>query len=81
MDPKEVVSRGYDEISYRFMATLGHTAWTGTEENWLGARMYWSHADHKTYTTWLTDLGFLILWARFIPEGKGGHTLLLSQKR
>lgn len=62
-----------------FMATLGHTAWTGTDDDWLGAPMYWSHADADTYLRWLTDIGFDIEWTRFIAEGDGGHTLLLAR--
>lgn len=62
------------------MATVGHTAWTGTEDNWLvpGATMFWSHADADTYQRWLQESGFAILWSRFIPEGDSGHTLLLA---
>ncbi|MCP4424653.1 MAG: class I SAM-dependent methyltransferase, partial [Chloroflexi bacterium] len=63
-----------------FMATVGHTAWTGTEDDWLGAEMYWSATDTDTYQQWLTDLGFTLFWTRFIPEGDGGHTLFLAQK-
>lgn len=63
-----------------FMATVGHSQWTGTEENWLGATMYWSHANAATYRQWLEMLDFRLLWTRFIPEGDGGHTLLLAQK-
>lgn len=61
-----------------FLATVGHTAWTGTEEDWLGAEMYWSHADEATYLEWLDDLGFELRWKRFVPEGDSGHTLLLA---
>jgi SAM-dependent methyltransferase len=64
-----------------FMATVGHTAWTGIEADWLGAAMYWSHADEATYRQWLTDLHLELMWTRFIPEGEGGHTLLLARKR
>ena len=65
-----------------FMATVGHRAWTGTEDDWLGVEggtMYWSHADVATYQTWLSQTGFAVCWTRFIPEGDGGHTLLLAQ--
>lgn len=62
------------------MATVGYTAWTGTRENWLGAPMFWSHADAATYRQWLTEIGFSLHWDRFIPEGDSGHTLLLAQK-
>ncbi len=64
---------------YLLMST-GHSAWTGTERDWLGAEMYWSHADENTYQQWLTDLGFEIIWVRFIPEGDGGHSLFLARK-
>jgi cyclopropane fatty-acyl-phospholipid synthase-like methyltransferase len=62
---------------------VGNKAWTGTEENWLGVcggKMYWSHADAKTYQQWLMGLGFNILWTRFIPEETGGHRLILARK-
>lgn len=63
-----------------FLAIVGDTAWTGREEDWLGAEMYWSHADFETYRSWLLDLDFEIIWSRFIPEGDGGHQLLLARK-
>jgi len=64
-----------------FMATVGHTSWTGTENNWLmpGATMFWSHADAETYQQWLQESGFSVLWSRFVPEGNSGHTLILAQ--
>ena len=63
-----------------FMATLGHRPWTGTEDNWLeaGAPMYWSHTGAETYLRWLEETGFTPRWTRFIPEGTGGHTLVLA---
>lgn len=64
------------------MATVGHEAWTGQEEGWLGgsATMYWSHAAEADYVAWLEEAGLQLLWARFVPEGTGGHTLLLAQR-
>jgi SAM-dependent methyltransferase len=62
------------------LATVGTRAWTGTEENWHGAPMYWSHADRDTYLAWLKEAGFEVLWTRFIPEGDSGHTLVLGKK-
>jgi hypothetical protein len=56
------------------------TGCTGTEADWLGAEMYWRHTDEATYRQWLADLQFELLWTRFIPEGDGGHTLLLAKK-
>lgn len=65
-----------------FMGTVGHQAWTGTEQNWLDvedATMYWSHADAETYRQWLVQSGFRVCWTHFVPEGSGGHTLILAQ--
>lgn len=58
---------------------VGVRAWTGTEEDWLGATMYWSHADRETYLAWMTEAGFAIEWDRFVPEGDGGHTLIMAR--
>jgi SAM-dependent methyltransferase len=62
------------------MATVGAHAWTGAEENWLdsGAPMYWSHEGADTYLRWLDGAGFTVVWHRFVPEGDGGHTLVLA---
>ncbi|HXN02987.1 MAG TPA: class I SAM-dependent methyltransferase, partial [Candidatus Dormibacteraeota bacterium] len=54
------------------LATVGTRAWTGTEANWHGAPMYWSHSDRETYLAWLSEAGFEVLWTRFIPEGDSG---------
>jgi SAM-dependent methyltransferase len=62
------------------LATVGARSWTGIDPNWHGAPMYWSHADRETYFEWLAAARFRIIWDRFIPEGTGGHTLLLARK-
>ena len=62
------------------LATVGTRAWTGKEDDWHGAPMYWSHADRETYLRWLKQAGFAVLWTRFIPEGRSGHTLLLAKR-
>lgn len=64
------------------MATVGSRPWSGEAENWrgAGARMAWSHAGTETYLEWLAAAGFETLWTRFIPEGDGGHTLLLARR-
>ncbi|MCK5828642.1 class I SAM-dependent methyltransferase [Candidatus Bipolaricaulota bacterium] len=44
-----------------FLATIGHTAWTGTDDAYLdvpGGKMAWSHADEATNVRWLTQAGF-----------------------
>jgi SAM-dependent methyltransferase len=65
------------------IATVGDRAWTGTEEDWLrpGVRMYWSHESRDTYLRWFRAAAFHIELDRLVPEGDGGHTLILAQKR
>lgn len=65
------------------LATVGHTAWTGTEPDWLdvpGGAMYWSHADPATYRAWFAANGLRIMREGFLPEDDGGHTVLLGRK-
>ncbi|MCI4372539.1 MAG: class I SAM-dependent methyltransferase [Thermoplasmata archaeon] len=64
------------------LLTTGETAWTGTEENWLGsgAPMYWSHGDAGSYEQWLREIGFEILDRRTIPEGASAHALFLAKR-
>jgi ubiquinone/menaquinone biosynthesis C-methylase UbiE len=63
------------------LATTGQTAWTGTEDNWLGgsAAMWWSQADAVTYRTWLHQAGLEVAGQQFVPEGDGGHALFWAR--
>ena len=65
-----------------FVATVGATAWTGAEENWLGgdAPMWWSHSDAATTRTWIEEAGLVVEREEFVPEGAGGHTLLWAHR-
>lgn len=65
------------------IATVGHGAWTGSESGWLGVpggEMWWSHADAETYRQWFADAGLIIEEDRFVPEGSGGHVLLVASR-
>ena len=65
------------------LAIVGHRAWAGTDESYLGVedgRMCWSHADEATYLQWISESGLHVHWKRFIPEGESGHTLVFAQK-
>lgn len=57
------------------LVTTGSEAWTGTNANWHGAKMWWSHADTATYREWLTQAGLRIDSESFFPEGAGGHAV------
>lgn len=64
------------------LASTGATAWTGSEDNWLGggARMWWSHADAATYRRWLDAAGFDVVAEEFVPEGGSGHQLFWARR-
>ncbi len=63
------------------LMTVGETAWSGTQRDWLGvsdATMFWSHADWQTYQAWLDELRFHIVADGFVAEGDGGHHFVLA---
>lgn len=64
------------------LAVAGHSAWTGTEDNWLDGRtpMWWSHADAGTYRRWLEQAGLAITAEAFVPEEDGGHALFWARR-
>jgi SAM-dependent methyltransferase len=64
------------------LATTGHGAWTGTEDNWLGGQtpMWWSHADAATYRTWIEQAGLPVVAQEVVPEGDGVHALFWARR-
>lgn len=63
-----------------FLAIVPTDEWTGTEENWLGggAPMWWAQERPEVYRTWFAEAGLHERWRRFVPEGSGGHDLVLA---
>ena len=51
------------------------------DENYLGARMYWSHYDTDTYLKMLKEYGFALVWSKYIKDGNAGHSFVLVQKK
>lgn len=66
-----------------FLGTTGHSAWTGTEDNWLGGGvpMWWSHTDAATNRAWITQAGLTVEREEFVSEGDGGHALFWARRR
>jgi SAM-dependent methyltransferase len=60
------------------LAIVGAERWTGTER-YLGAEMFWDHADTASYLCWFAAAGLHPQWHRFVPEGDVGHTLILAR--
>lgn len=54
------------------------------EEDYLGARMYWSHYDAGTYLTMLAACGFELIWSKVVDDATSpgaGHLFVLAQKQ
>lgn len=60
------------------LAITGADRWTGTG-TYLGADMFWDHADSRTYLRWFTAARLEPCWHRYIPEGDSGHSLILAR--
>jgi len=53
------------------------------DENYLGARMYWSHFDADTYLKILKDCGFSLIWSKQVADEScegAGHLFVLVQR-
>ncbi len=53
------------------------------DEDYLGARMYWSHYDTETYLQMLHGCGFSRIWSRHVTDATcagAGHLFVLVQK-
>lgn len=53
-----------------------------TEEDWFGARMYWSHYDGETNVKMLRECGFNIVFSRSVADNlsESVHLFILAQK-
>jgi SAM-dependent methyltransferase len=61
-----------------FLAIVGSGQRSGTAP-YLGAEMFWDHADTATYLRWLQAARLTPIWNRYIPEGSSGHALVLAE--
>lgn len=61
-----------------FLGIVGARRWTGVED-YMGAPMFWDHADEATYLDWLADAGLQPVSSSYIPEGDSGHSLILAR--
>ncbi len=70
--------RAWLRLGGYFLAIVGAGQWSGTAP-YLGADMFWDHADTATYSRWLQAARLTPIWNRYIPEGSSGHTLVLAE--
>ena len=57
------------------IATMGALASEGTEEDWLGAPMYWSHFDAETNQRLVTDAGLVVEEATLDSADEDGEPI------
>lgn len=53
------------------------------DQDYLGARMYWSHYDADTYLKMLKEIGYTVLWSRIVADETcegAGHLFVLIHK-
>ena len=53
------------------------------DENYLGARMYWSHYDADTNIRMLQECGFNVIWSKIVADSTApgsAHLFVLAQK-
>lgn len=53
------------------------------DEDFFGARMYWSHFDTETYLEMLKDCGFTVIWSKRVADSTcegAAHLFVLAQK-
>jgi len=62
------------------VATVGARAWTGVDRDWLntGVAMWWNHPDLATFRGWLRSAELEVEREQFVPEGIGGHQLIVA---
>lgn len=54
------------------------------DDDFFGARMYWSHFDTETYLKMLAETGFHIIWSKPVSDETcegASHLFVLAQKR
>ncbi len=60
------------------LAIVGTERWSGVED-YMGAPMFWDHADAGTYLDWFAGASLHPVWHRAVPEGSSSHTLVLAR--
>ncbi|MDQ3766544.1 MAG: class I SAM-dependent methyltransferase [Actinomycetota bacterium] len=63
------------------LITMGAHSWEGTESDWHGVEMYWSHFDADTNRQLVYEAGFDIESAEIDERGGEAHQVILGVRR
>jgi len=59
---------------------MGSTEWQGTENNFHGVKMFWSHYDSKKNREIVENAGFEILLDEIDTSGGEKHQIIMAKK-
>ncbi|MDO8551747.1 MAG: class I SAM-dependent methyltransferase [bacterium] len=63
------------------LITMGASDWEGTEENFHGVKMWWSHFGPEKNRKMVEDAGFEIIVDEIDSSGGENHQVILARKR
>ena len=63
------------------LITMGSSEWEGTEDDFHGVKMFWSHYDAKKNTQMIKEAGFEIILDEIDTSGNEKHQVILAKKR
>jgi len=59
---------------------MGSTEWEGTEDNFHGVKMFWSHYGSKKNSEIIKNAGFEILLDEIDTSGGEKHQIIMARK-
>lgn len=62
------------------LVTLGSKAWEGTEDDFFGAKMFWSHFGKEKNRKMIEEAGFKILLDEIDTSGGEKHQVILARR-
>ncbi|MCJ7804221.1 class I SAM-dependent methyltransferase [Patescibacteria group bacterium] len=63
------------------LVTMGSSGWEGTEDDFHGAKMYWSHYDSEKNRKIIGKAGFDILLDEIDTSGGEKHQIIIGKKK
>jgi len=63
------------------LVTMGSTEWEGTEQDFHGVKMYWSHFGAETNREMIKRCGFEIMLDEIDASGGEKHQVIMARKR
>ena len=62
------------------LVTMGSSDWVGTEKDFFGGEMSWSHYDANSNKELIKKAGFKIIFEEIDTSGNEKHLVVLAKK-